>query len=285
LNKPYIVFILSHGRADRVITYKTLRKAGYTGEIKIIIDDEDEEGQEYIDRYGKKVYIFNKEYYIKNTQTADNFEKRKAVVYARNATYDIATELGYEYFYVLDDDYYELSYRYNHLKEFEQKLIKNIEPIFGAFLEYYKTIDAKTIAFIQCGDMIGGALNGSLKKNHFPFIKRKAMNLFLCSTKRRIKWIGTINEDVNVYVHNGSKGELFLTVPLVTVNQLQTQSNSGGLTEIYLDVGTYVKSFYTVLFNPSSVRVITIGQKYRRLHHGIVWRNTIPAIIDEQYKK
>ena len=40
-NKDFVAFILTHGRADNVITYNTLRNHGYTGRIVLIIDDED----------------------------------------------------------------------------------------------------------------------------------------------------------------------------------------------------------------------------------------------------
>ena len=40
-NKDFAVFILTHGRPDNVITYNTLKKAGYTGDIYIVIDNED----------------------------------------------------------------------------------------------------------------------------------------------------------------------------------------------------------------------------------------------------
>ena len=36
--KNFAVFILSHGRANNVITIKTLRDVGYTGKIYIIIN-------------------------------------------------------------------------------------------------------------------------------------------------------------------------------------------------------------------------------------------------------
>lgn len=49
----YIVFILTHGRADNVVTYNTLRKQGYTGRIGIVIDDEDEQGNLYRKNFGK----------------------------------------------------------------------------------------------------------------------------------------------------------------------------------------------------------------------------------------
>ena len=52
-NKNIAVFILSHGRPYNVITYKTLRKSGYTGKIYIIVDDEDKTINEYKSIFNK----------------------------------------------------------------------------------------------------------------------------------------------------------------------------------------------------------------------------------------
>ena len=38
----FVALILSHGRPDRVYTYKSLQKAGYTGPVYIVIDNEDD---------------------------------------------------------------------------------------------------------------------------------------------------------------------------------------------------------------------------------------------------
>jgi len=38
-DKKFAVFILSNGRPDNVITYRSLRSHGYTGKIYIIVDD------------------------------------------------------------------------------------------------------------------------------------------------------------------------------------------------------------------------------------------------------
>ena len=40
IDEDFAVFILTHGRADNVKTYKTLKRFGYTGKIYIIIDNE-----------------------------------------------------------------------------------------------------------------------------------------------------------------------------------------------------------------------------------------------------
>ena len=51
----FAVFILTHGRANNVITYATLRKQGYTGQIYLMVDDEDKQIDDYKKLYGKQV--------------------------------------------------------------------------------------------------------------------------------------------------------------------------------------------------------------------------------------
>lgn len=109
----YIVFILSHGRAKKVDTYKTLRDQGYTGRIGIVIDDEDEQGDAYRKKFGtENVFEFNK------AEVAKRFDEvikgdRRTVVYARNACFDIAKRIGVKYFIELDDDYTYFSYTFD----------------------------------------------------------------------------------------------------------------------------------------------------------------------------
>lgn len=69
------------------------------------------------------------------------------------------------------------------------------------------------------------------------------------------------------------------------VNQLQTQLNKGGLTDIYLDKGTYYKSFLSVMYSPSCVSVSSMGNTHRRIHHRVHWNNCTPKILNEKYKK
>ena len=71
----------------------------------------------------------------------------------------------------------------------------------------------------------------------------------------------------------------------LAINQPITQTNSGGLTEFYLDGGTYLKSFYTVIFSPSCTKVSLMGSVNPRLHHKVSWNNAVPKIISENYKK
>lgn len=278
----FCAFILTHGRPNNVITYNTLRKHGYTGKVYIIIDNEDKTAGEYYNRYGDEVIMFDKKEAIENTDSGDNFDDTRAVVYARNVCFNIAEKLGITYFIELDDDYvdfrYKLDQEFNNINKSD---IKSLDSILSYLLNYYKTIPALSIAIAQGGDFLGGKDGNAAKHPQF----RKCMNTFICSQERIFKFYGKINEDVTAYTVLGNKGFLFLTIPNIACQQKTTQKNPGGLTDIYLANGTYVKSFYTVMYAPSCTCIKMMISNHPRLHHSISWNNAVPMIIPESYKK
>ncbi len=281
----FAVFILTHGRSDNVITYTTLKKQLYTGEIYLIVDNEDKEKENYKKNYGDEVIVFNKQDAIDMTDSGDNFKKRNSVVYARNYSFKIAENLGIKYFLVLDDDYSNFYYTFNNLREYSRHKIKNLDNIIKIMLDFYKSSIFTSIAMSQGGDFIGGENSGLSKKYLKGEFPRKVMNSFFCSIERPFKFPGRINEDVNAYVELGTKGILFMTYAPIRLEQKETQLNKGGLTEIYKDLGTYVKSFYSVMYAPSCVVIKEMGVINRRLHHSINWKNCLPMILNEKVKK
>mgnify|MGYP003148708358 FL=1 len=281
-NKQFAVFILTYGRAKNIHTLTTLQKQNYTGKIYLICSDDDKQLIDYQNKY-KNVVVFNKNNYKGKFDIGDNFNDNRVVVFARNAIYDIANKLGIKYFIVLDDDYTAFRYTADAEQIYltKSRSVKNLDNIINKLLKYYINTNAKTLCIAQGGDFIGGENSRVFKKK----LTRKAMNFFVCSTERPFNFIGRINEDVNTYVRLGTIGDLFLTIADIRLEQLDTQSNIGGLTEFYLDGGTYVKSFYTVLFSPSCTKITLMGNKNKRLHHMIKWNNAVPQILNEKYKK
>lgn len=283
MRDDFCVFILSHGRSDRVHTYETLKKSGYSGKIFIVIDDEDETEQEYRDRFGDLVIQFCKKEVYEWTDDGDNFGIR-GVVYARNVCWDLAKRLGFKSFIVLDDDY--TSFFLRHRSDGSGCSIQmrsTLDDVLESMVEFLESTNTATIAMAQGGDFIGGSVNGNPRG-----MRRKAMNTFVCLTDRPFKFFGHINEDVNAYVTEGRRGMLFFTVMTPQVVQMTTQKNPGGLTEFYLDVGTYVKSFYSVMYAPSCVQISVMGDPRGgnyRIHHKINWHKTAPKILRQTYKK
>jgi len=272
--KDFCAFILTHGRPDNVITYDTLLRHGYTGPVYIVIDNEDKTADRYRKRFGDKVVVFDKLAVSKTFDEADNFNDRRAIVYARNSCFNIAKELGYKNFIQLDDDYYW----FGHRTKDGAKSTRLLDKIFPILCDFVNNTQITTVCFSQGGDHIGGFDEN--KK-----IRRKAMNSFICSTKKPFEFVGRINEDVNTYVRLGGLGNIFLTINNIQLDQKDTQKNKGGMTDFYLLGGTYIKSFYSVIINPSCVKVKTMTSKYNRLHHSIKWENAVPEIIDQKYKK
>jgi len=277
----FAVFILSHGRADNVRTVKTLIDGGYSGEYYIIIDNEDEQAQEYIRRYGDKVIVFDKLAISRRVDTADIMMDRRGVVFARNASFDIAKQLGLDIFLQLDDDYTCFSYRTVRQRQLKQYRAKQLDRLFSAMMTFQDDTGALTVALSQGGDFIGGRLSKRVRDR----VLRKAMNTFFCRTDKPFEFFGRINEDTNMYVTLGSRGELILSVVDAMVNQATTQKQKGGLTEIYLDSGTYVKSFYSVMYMPSAVKIGIMSTTHKRIHHVVDWERCVPKIINQQYRK
>ena len=287
MREDFCAFILTHGRSDRVHTYRTLQTHGYTGKVFIVIDDEDETGEEYKRIYGDDVLVFSKDEVGRYTDLFDNSPDRRSITWARNACWDLARQQGYRYFVQLDDDYTAWTYRRmgaghslssSDAPEYHSWMIRSLDAVFDALVRVIETTSVTTIAFSQGGDHIGGGP----RKERF---KRKAMNSFVCSVDKLIRFRGRLNQDVTTYVSLGRIGPLFFTDMELQLIQPRTQGTTGGLTGYYRDTGTYAKSFYTVMAAPSCTTIRRMGPVNQRLHHHIDWGKAAPLIISEEFKK
>lgn len=281
MREDFAVFILSHGRPDKVVTLKTLKRIGYTGKYYIVLDDEDKTIQEYKNAFGEDhILLFNKDKVEQTFDVMDNLDNKKVVVYARNVCFEFARKLNLKYFLELDDDYVRFELRTEEEGKLLTTELRDADSIFECMIDFLENSNALSVAFAQGGDLIGG-LNGTMWKSK---IKRKAMNSFFCKTDRPFTFIGRINEDANTYTTLGSRGNLFFTIANIDLIQIQTQSNEGGMSEVYLDSGTYLKSFYTIMSMPSCVSIDMMGEQHRRIHHKVDWETCVPKIISGRFK-
>jgi hypothetical protein len=288
MRNDFCAFILTHGRADNVKTLPALDKCGYTGKWFLVVDDEDEALADYRKRYGDRVLVFSKSAIAERFDQGDTFSDRRAIFWARNACWELAEKVGCRYFVELDDDYSWFGYRWIGKRDgdtrpkFHGWIIRSIDEVFEALVEFLDRTKADTVAFAQGGDYMGG---GSTEWCRRIALMRKAMNSFVCDATRPFDFVGRINEDVNTYVSRGRTGKLFFTFRPLQLNQEMTQSGDGGMTDLYLDGGTFLKSFYTVMYAPSCARISTLGRMNHRLHHKIDWNATAPKIVREELRK
>ncbi len=281
MRSSFCVFILSHGRPENVKTVKTLKDCGYSGDWRIVIDDEDDTAAKYASKYGDRVVTFCKSDVAKTFDEMDTSTDRRSVVYARNACFEIAEKIGVDYFLELDDDYTSFEYRWQECGKLKVTKVRNLDKCFESYLSFLDDSGAVTVAMAQGGDLIGGCNSKNFKKR----VLRKAMNSFFCKTKNPFKFVGRVNEDVNTYVSMGMRGELFMTAVNAALVQMQTQANPGGMADMYNDDGTYMKSFYTVMAAPSCVKVQMMGDKHRRIHHHVEWEHAVPKIMSDRWRK
>lgn len=147
------VLILTHGRADNVKTVKSLQKAGYTGKWYIVIDDEDDQEDEYRRIYGERVIQFCKEERARITDVGDTSKERRCIIFARNEAFAIARKLGLRYFIELDDDYNNFEYLAETGEKLKHTKIKQIEKVFEAMIAFLDASNAKSVAMAQGGGL------------------------------------------------------------------------------------------------------------------------------------
>jgi hypothetical protein len=289
MRSDFAAFILSHGRPNTVLTYYSLRFSGYTGRIVVMVDNEDPQLEKYKKKYGDEVYVFDKREAAKSVDACNNMDKRDSVVYARNYSFVAARELGIRYIWQLDDDYpafhWSADNEKNYLTTTIESKIYDLDSVLEACLEFMLTAGAKSVAFAQGGDFIGGQNGRFFVRWKNGELSRKAMNSFILDVNSPCVFRGRVNDDVNLYVEGGRRGDLFITVQRLRVQQPQTQAKEGGCTDIYLEMGAYIKSFYSVMVAPSCVKIATMGEVSRRIHHHVIWKNAVPVIVSERHRK
>lgn len=272
------MFIMVHGRPEKKWTYNSLRRQGYTGKIFLVADDLDETVTEYRKMYGDELLVFDKQAAARDVDAGDNTGDLRSTLFAVNTIGELARKQGMKHYAIMCDDYKGFYYKYDQRLKYKERKVGNLDSVFKALLKFYEGTNALTVAMAQNGDFLGGkdSPRGWASK---VMLHRKAMNTFFCSVDRPFKFVGRLNEDVNTYVLLGGRGKLFLTVPNVAIIQHPSQQQEGGLTDVYRDYGTYIKSLFAVMYNPSCVSIRSMGYKQKRLHHRVHWPTAVPKVL------
>lgn len=285
--------ILSYGRPQKVRTYKTLRRQGWTGPVRILCSDDDPSLPVYREHYPGEVLVFSKDEYRSQVDEGQNYDSsQKAPLYARRAIHDLITPDTADLVWELDDDYTYIwavankaGYSYTMLGSYLPATLDYIVDQVAVFMK--NTPAVRTLAFAQTGDFYSSLLSDNIyySRGALRFTHRKAMNsFFFRTTDPPLPFAGTLNDDVNMYLDLASRSPFIsLTYPLYVINQRVTQQNQGGMTDIYRRDGTFVKSMHTVIRYPAAVKVKAL--KSTRWHHEVDWDKIQVKIISEKLRK
>lgn len=280
-NKDFAVFILTHGRAKTISTYRALRDGGYTGEVYVVIDNEDDQEDLYRQKFGDMVIQFDKRDYLAKTDLGDLDDDRRIGVFARNFIQDEAKRLGYKFHLQLDDDVHGFGYRFVQDGKLRTVKCNHLDEVFSGMVELMKETPITSLSFGLSSYYLGGVEN----KNFDKGMIQKTMTTFIMRADDVQYFNMRMNDDITTSLINGMRGKLYYTYMPVMVYVDPTQVQHGGMTEIYQKNGTYRKSFYSVMCCPSCVKVSAMGITEYRIHHEIKWNYAVPKLLSPRWSK
>ena len=281
MTKKFAVFILTHGRPNNQLTVKSLQDVGYTGEWYLVVDDQDNTFDEYVKVWGAdRVILFNKDYFIRNTDTGLHTPVPKFAVFARNAIEHIAKEMGYKTFMMLDDDITKFRIRLpvgDSLKSFQ--FTTQFNSIIEDSVDYVLSCDIACLGLGFCNLYIGGV--GNFNKENPR--QRLCAEAFIRNTSHPISWRLNMVEDLITSIDAAMTGEVwFQFLPIQCEIKMSEGAVDGGNSDVYRQFGMYRISFMPVIAYPSS-NAVRFGKK--------TWASTttpdkcIPKIISSRYRK
>ena len=87
-------------------------------------------------------------------------------------------------------------------------------------------------------------------------LRRNINQAFVVRTDDKLKFVGILNEDMNALLLGKDAGQVMLEAYAITKSTPQRGTNEGGLHGLYDDNKQYVRDFYSVIIDPSSMRII-----------------------------
>lgn len=276
----FVVLVISHGRPRNVLTAKALEAQGYTGDWRIVVDDEDATKGEYLAHWGSgRVVIFPKAAYVEEGDRGDNFPSTRTPLYARNACFDIAKDLGADSFLLLDDDYKSFQWRWEDGTRLATTPVGSLDRLFAALADLGAVPAISGVSLTQGSWSYIGGPGGPLWRHK---LTRRAAGSFLFRADDSFRFVARVNEDTVGYALQGSRGRIFLTTAYAMLDSTPTLKAAGGLTEEYAWMGSYVKAFYAVMMMPSAIKGV-ISEK--GVVHSVRARNVYPKILEPGLRK
>lgn len=138
----------------------------------------------------------------------------------------------------------------------------------------------KVLGIMSQGDYIGGVKAKAFKEG----VCRTVSNVFLLKTDRRVDFIASMNEDMCSALVYGQRGDLFLALGGVMQLSQPIANNSmgNGMQEFYKKLSPFARAFIGVIVRPDCVTAEAAKEKFRIR---VNWKNAVPLILNERWKK
>lgn len=276
MRNDFAVLILTHGRAHEQKTYETLKKAGYSGKIYLVCDNLDTQLPEYQKIYGEQVIVFDKEAYRDKTDTFSNRKEMNAVVYARNAAFDIAKKLKLTFFCVCDDDIKSLYVRWIDGKQLMKTKLTDMDHVFTYICTYLEKSKAFALSICEEGAYFGG-VKGIVKNGIYPIMS----HFIVYGTNNRWNYRSSVYEDAVANIDIKKSGLVGFATTLLSMTVPKTGSNRGGMSDTYKGGNDYYSAFHVIIAHPDC----SIVDYRRKIHQRVNWIACTPKILSDRWKK
>lgn len=277
----FAVFITTHGRVDRVATYDTLKRCGYTGKIYIVADNEDEQLQRYLNRF-PDVLVFNKQLQFNKCDKVIATQQKASVTYARNAVEAYAKHFMLDAFMVVDDDITGFRYRWVDGDSVRSLAVNNgMDDVLSLYAQYIIDHNIAVTSFAHMMFYISGTHNLDKRISE----QREISQLFIRNTKFEIDWIGVMRQDILTNMVTAKMGMIWWVLPFITYDaepMNETGENLGGMKEAYDNISEFRRTFLGVIVSPFCIKV---GCANERIKMSWNKESAYPLVVSSRYKK
>ena len=247
MRSDFAIFILTHGRPHNQDTLSALEKAGYTGNVYLVVDDLDETKDEYKSLY-LNVLVFNKMKYVESSETGVSNPHIKFALFARNAIEDFARTMHLNYFAMVDDDLTKFRFRYEEDGKLRSLDVKDMDALLTSYIAFMESGNIATTSLASQFQFVGGV--SSVPKPNSQKL-RMCFNFYLRSVKHRVDWLSNICHDrITSIIHN-RKGQMWFQIPFVQYDMRELHGiNEGGNSDVYREITDFYRIFFSTLFLP-----------------------------------
>lgn len=283
MRNDFAIFICTHGRPDKQLTFDALKQYGYTGKVYLVLDDTDSTIAQYIDNYGEDIiYVFDKQHYIDTNDVGSLPPNFKTILYAKNAVEDIVQDLSLSSFVIADDDVHSFRVRLpideEHLASYR---IYNLDSIFDAYCSFMLDGDFLSVGICGSVHFVAGRSvfnNDNIQKYRVPY------NFVFRNGKYKMNWVSSFGEDIITAMEYCKRGHTLLDIPYLQYETVPPGKalESGGMSELYKTVPGFTLCCYDFMYNPNAIRLcINRG----RWNAQILKNNIYPKILSPEYRK
>lgn len=250
----------------------------YPKKIHLFVDDEETENvnayKELQQDTGINLFVFDIAEARRNYDFIHRASpSRRAAGLARNTFYEYAKKNGIKYYVVMDDD--TCDYRIWDKEKYLRICNSGTElnSIYNSVIEFMKRKKIGCFGLPQTGDIIGGKPKGL-------FIQKVMNTTFYCTEFMNGGEAGVQDDDTTQFVNLHNRG-LFTgsTGYGAILQQVQSATAKGGLTELYNECKLLNKALVTVIQFPSAIRAIHQPKNGGRIHHQITDKYIRPRVI------